>query len=78
MRVFRGGLAGLPRILSSAASFDGGPLQWINLAVDRLGQWRRRHRLRRQLQSMSNHMRRDIGISSTDVLREASKPFWKP
>lgn len=40
--------------------------------------WQQRARDRRQLESLSDHMLRDIGLSRADVLAEASKPFWRP
>ena len=40
--------------------------------------WQQRARERRQLESLSDHMLRDIGLSRADVFAEASKPFWRP
>ena len=40
--------------------------------------WQQRARDRRQLQSLSDHMLRDIGLTRADVFAEASKPFWRP
>jgi uncharacterized protein YjiS (DUF1127 family) len=40
--------------------------------------WHQRARQRRQLESLSNHMLRDIGLSRSDVMAEATKPFWRP
>jgi uncharacterized protein YjiS (DUF1127 family) len=40
--------------------------------------WRRRARERRTLAEMSDHMRRDPGLTEADVLQEATKPFWRP
>jgi uncharacterized protein YjiS (DUF1127 family) len=40
--------------------------------------WQQRARDRRQLESLSDHMLRDIGLSRADVFAEASKPFWRP
>ena len=39
--------------------------------------WHERSRQRRQLQCLSDHMLRDIGLSRADVLAEATKPFWE-
>jgi len=77
MRAFKSGLAAVPRIFSGAVLSRGGPFQSISLIVDGLLEWRRRHRSRRQLQMLSDHMCKDIGVSSADVWREAGKPFWK-
>jgi uncharacterized protein YjiS (DUF1127 family) len=40
--------------------------------------WHERARQRRQLETLSDHMLRDIGLSRADVLAEATKPFWRP
>ena len=40
--------------------------------------WQQRARDRHQLQSLSDHMLRDIGLTRADVFAEASKPFWRP
>jgi uncharacterized protein YjiS (DUF1127 family) len=47
-------------------------------AVDLLLTWQHRARDRRQLQTLSDHMLRDIGLTRADVFAEASKPFWRP
>lgn len=47
-------------------------------AIDLLLIWHQRARDRRQLESLSEHMLRDIGLSRADVYAEASKPFWRP
>ena len=39
--------------------------------------WHDRARQRRHLQSLSDHMLRDIGLSRADVRAEAGKPFWR-
>jgi uncharacterized protein YjiS (DUF1127 family) len=46
--------------------------------IDLLLIWQQRARDRRQLESLSDHMLRDIGLSRADVFAEASKPFWRP
>jgi uncharacterized protein YjiS (DUF1127 family) len=50
----------------------------IRRAADLLLTWQQRARDRRQLESLSDHMLRDIGLSRADVFAEASKPFWRP
>ena len=47
-------------------------------AVTLLLIWRERAQQRRDLQSLSDHMLRDIGLTRADVFAEASKPFWRP
>jgi uncharacterized protein YjiS (DUF1127 family) len=46
-------------------------------AVDLVLTWHERARQRRHLQSLSDHMLRDLGLTRADVLAEASKPFWR-
>ncbi len=50
----------------------------VQRAVDLLLIWQQRSRDRQQLQSLSDHMLRDIGLTRADVFAEASKPFWRP
>jgi uncharacterized protein YjiS (DUF1127 family) len=50
----------------------------VQHAVHLLLTWQQRARDRQQLQSLSDHMLRDIGLSRADVFLEASKPFWRP
>jgi uncharacterized protein YjiS (DUF1127 family) len=50
----------------------------VGRAIDLLLVWQQRARDRRQLESLSDHMLRDIGLSRADVFAEASKPFWRP
>jgi len=38
--------------------------------------WQARLRQRRQLQELSDHVLKDIGISRCDVFRESTKHFW--
>lgn len=38
--------------------------------------WRSRLRQRRELQELSDHVLKDIGISRCDVFRESTKYFW--
>ena len=39
--------------------------------------WQQRARERHNLAAMSDHMRRDLGLSESDIFREAEKPFWR-
>ena len=50
----------------------------LRQAVDLLLIWQKRARDRRQLQSLSDNMLRDIGLTRADVFAEAAKPFWRP
>jgi uncharacterized protein YjiS (DUF1127 family) len=44
---------------------------------DMIGLWIERHRQRRDLMSLPDHMLGDIGISRSDAFQEYTKPFWK-
>jgi uncharacterized protein YjiS (DUF1127 family) len=50
----------------------------LRRAADLLLTWQQRARDRHQLQTLSDHMLRDIGLTRADVFAEASKPFWRP
>jgi len=39
--------------------------------------WRERMRQRRELTHWTNRDLHDIGLSWSDVVREAEKPFWR-
>ena len=39
--------------------------------------WSERARMRSQLEGLSDHSLRDIGITRADVSREIAKPFWQ-
>jgi uncharacterized protein YjiS (DUF1127 family) len=39
--------------------------------------WRRRVRQRQELAGLDYRMRRDIGVSLSEVARECAKPFWR-
>ena len=60
------GATGQPRIQQSFAAI---------LAT--LWHWYDRWYQRRQLESLPQHMLKDLGLSSADAYREASKPFWR-
>jgi uncharacterized protein YjiS (DUF1127 family) len=40
--------------------------------------WQQRARERHHLAALSDHMRRDLGLSEGDIFREVKKPFWRP
>jgi uncharacterized protein YjiS (DUF1127 family) len=57
------------------------PIRWRDVlaaVIEEVMTWHERVRQRRQLQSLSDHMLRDIGIGRADVELEAAKPFWQP
>ncbi|MCA3267560.1 MAG: DUF1127 domain-containing protein, partial [Azospirillum sp.] len=45
-------------------------------AVETLLAWQARAAMRTQMAELSDHLRKDMGISTADVVRETSKPFW--
>lgn len=47
-------------------------------AVDALVAWQVRARQRHHLAGLNDHLLKDIGLNRVDVLRETSKPFWRP
>jgi uncharacterized protein YjiS (DUF1127 family) len=49
----------------------------IGGVVDQLFTWHQRARDRQALGQLDEHMLHDIGLSSADVEREVSKPFWQ-
>ncbi|WP_432695544.1 DUF1127 domain-containing protein [Marinobacterium sp. YM272] len=55
------------------------PARTIKLAdlFSRLKEWHARARQRRQLATLPPEMLKDIGVSRTDALKEANKPFWR-
>lgn len=45
---------------------------------DLFNAWNQRARQRRALAQLSTYQLKDIGITRSDAINEASKPFWKP
>jgi len=39
--------------------------------------WRRRYQMRRELTQWTDRDLHDIGISWSEIVREAEKPFWR-
>jgi len=39
--------------------------------------WRQRYEARRELSNWTERDLHDIGLSSSDVIHEVSKPFWR-
>jgi uncharacterized protein YjiS (DUF1127 family) len=52
-------------------------LRAMQRAADRILTWHERVRQRRQLECLSDRMLRDIGLTRSDVLAEATKRFWQ-
>lgn len=51
-----------------------GPVRRI---TDAIRVWRRRIREREALLQLSDHDRRDIGVTPADIAWEMSQPFWR-
>ncbi len=39
--------------------------------------WRRRYQMRRELTQWSDRDLHDVGLSRSDIVHEAEKPFWR-
>ncbi|MBV9561807.1 MAG: DUF1127 domain-containing protein [Bradyrhizobium sp.] len=39
--------------------------------------WRRRHQARRELTHWTERDLHDVGLTWSDIVREAEKPFWR-
>jgi uncharacterized protein YjiS (DUF1127 family) len=60
-----------------AGQIPGRPVRPLRRTFDAILTWIERHRQRRVLQAMSDHMLHDIGLSRADAERETSKHFWR-
>jgi uncharacterized protein YjiS (DUF1127 family) len=49
----------------------------LRAALARLAVWAERHRQRRALLELSDHLLKDLGLSRADALREGGQPFWR-
>jgi uncharacterized protein YjiS (DUF1127 family) len=49
---------------------------WANLA-ETLHTWRQRYRARQELSQWTDRDLHDVGLSWSDIVREAEKPFWR-
>ena len=52
-------------------------LRRLDRACELLLTWQERARQRHHLESLSDHMLRDIGLSRADVMAETTKRFWQ-
>ncbi len=50
----------------------------LRTAFQRLGDWRERLWVRRQLARLDDRLLADIGLTRADVDRELAKHFWRP
>jgi uncharacterized protein YjiS (DUF1127 family) len=63
---------------SRAVRWVDSGLRALGRTVDLVLTWQERARQRHELQSLNDHMLRDIGLTRADVMAEATKPFWQP
>ena len=49
---------------------------WANLA-ETFHTWRKRYRARQELAQWTDRDLHDVGLSWSDIVREAEKPFWR-
>ena len=50
---------------------------WFSMLISQLQTWRERSRQRKALTQLSPYLLKDIGLSRSDMINEAQKPFWK-
>ena len=50
---------------------------WALTVAVQLIAWDHRHRSRKSLSQLEDHMLRDIGLTSSNAFEESDKPFWK-
>lgn len=63
-------------VLTPAALARGGVQAWLR-AADALLRQLARHRARRRLEAMSDHMLKDVGVSRADVEGEMRGRPWR-
>jgi uncharacterized protein YjiS (DUF1127 family) len=63
-------------ILVRSPSRTGRSAGLARVVLDALWAWHERHREREHLVMLDERMLHDIGLTSADVEREFSKPFW--
>ena len=49
----------------------------LSQVAETLNVWRQRYRDRRELAKWSDRELHDIGVSHSDAIYQASKPFWR-
>jgi uncharacterized protein YjiS (DUF1127 family) len=49
----------------------------LSRLAETLHVWRQRYQQRRELSHWSDRELHDIGVSSSDAIYQASKPFWR-
>jgi uncharacterized protein YjiS (DUF1127 family) len=67
----------LPRLSLPTSPRRGGSAPQVRGLLATLDRWAERHRERRALLELSDHMLKDIGLSGADAWQEGRKPFWR-
>ena len=49
----------------------------FHAVTETLHTWHQRYRARQELTQWTERERHDVGLSWSDVVREAEKPFWR-
>ena len=62
----------------AATVIGGALLAGLSDAVGLVLTWLDRYRERRMLESLSDYMLKDIGVSRADIDQEVRKKFWRP
>jgi len=69
--------AQLPASVRVSKSPSAGLRAWLAGLIDAVLKWRYRQRQRYSLQTLDDHLLKDIGFTRADVHREATKRFWQ-
>lgn len=51
--------------------------QVVAMSVQTVATWRERHKTRRELAYMDDHMLQDIGLEPGAARKESRRPFWQ-
>jgi uncharacterized protein YjiS (DUF1127 family) len=63
----------------SALRLVGHEVDFVAIRIfDGVARWHARMHERATLATLDERMRKDIGVTHTDIAREAGKPFWQP
>jgi uncharacterized protein YjiS (DUF1127 family) len=52
------------------------PERWWKAALEQIARWRKLHRERVELATLSDDALKDMGLSRADVYEEMERPFW--
>jgi uncharacterized protein YjiS (DUF1127 family) len=66
-----------PAVLRLCSSVAAAVATWAIRLGDGMLLWRERHRQRRALAGLSDHVLKDLGLSRCDAGQESGKRFWQ-